>query len=272
MTALSINGGGVPTIRDLSFLADLPTLQQFGVFGLDPGDSLDPILWLSGLRRLVLPPTKGIALDLPRLTALESCSMFWDDGLASVLECSQLRELELVNYPDNDATRLSKLGRLEVLVLQTPKLRSFNGCAGLASLRDLTVKHSRVLTTIRGIESCARLERLTLNLCGKLIDIDAVALCPNLNYFHAECGRLPSLRPLARSPKLADVSLTGRYFDVADGDLTPLVAVRSLPWAKLQITPWHPHLRPTQSELFQMFQSRDLETKGPYEHPPAHSG
>jgi internalin A len=251
--------GGPPT--DLSFLAEVPHLLQFDMFVARPDTKLEPIYALTNLRRLIFPATRGVEFDFTRFPGLEACNLFWDKGLASILEVASLKRLDLAKYAARDASGLGDLANLEQLTLQNPKFDSFDGATPLRSLREVFIKSSRCLTSLRGIQAWSGLERLHLSSCTKLTDISAVAGLANLQFFSAEPATIASLRPLAGLTKLSKISLTGKKFDVLDRDLSPLVEIRSLRWGGIHITPWHPHFKPTYHETFELIQRRDASPR-----------
>ena len=178
---------------------------------------------LTHVRRLHLHWRDKTILDFTRFPRLEACTLTWQPGVKTVLQCRTLSDLNLHNYRGRDLTGLSELDRLEKLELVGGSMTSLQGIEKLKKLRELELHYVTKLGSLRGIRVLSELKLLYVSHCKRIGRIDEVAHLKNLQVLHLwDNGEIASLQPIAGLTKLRQCTLAGET-TVMDGDMRPLV-------------------------------------------------
>lgn len=153
---------------------------------------------------------------------------------------SQLEDLSVPSYAEDDLTPLSSLSSLSSLIMkERPTLRSLAGIDGFPWLAHLGVHGARGLEDISELRrwSSPVLTTLQLPSCRRVVDIAPVAACPSLRFFElSEGGAIPSVAPVGDLQLLEGLSLYGST-RVSDGDLGPIARLPRLTDFRMQNRP-----------------------------------
>lgn len=169
--------------------------------------------------------TDGFALS--GFEALQELHLEWDAGI-NLSKLVGLRALVLFDYKPSsaDLTGIAHLAHLQSVTLQRTTIASLSGAASLQALRELKVILAPRLRSLSAIFP-SDVERLELESCRKIVDVESVDLMRNLRVLRMlDCGPLSSLRFLRRCPKLKEFRFVRT--DVADGDMTPLFGLEQV--------------------------------------------
>jgi hypothetical protein len=158
VVAVRLNGRD---IDDVSYLADLPTIEDLNLSGTRVTD-LSPLAKLSRLRRLSLlaAPVRDIA-PLSGLTDLESLSLENTQvaDMAALAGLVKLQDLSLAGTPVEDLSALAGMTRLtELKLFFCPNVRNVNPLRGLTMLGYLDLSDTKVadiepLTNLKSLGS-----------------------------------------------------------------------------------------------------------------------
>lgn len=199
---LEIDVKDAPSIEAIGELAKLETLTLRGY-----EMNLAPLANLRSLRHLALYIDRGVKgiEHLAQLTQLRTLTI--EESSIGTLEIlkgmSQLTDLKILGGL-NSAKGIEGARRLERVALERTQITSLAPLKPLTKLRELSLRFSRKLTDLSGIEKLKSLRELEL---------------------YEVRGPLRSLTPVAKLPKLQslDFSLTP-----IKGGLSPLFKMRSL--------------------------------------------
>lgn len=207
--------------NDLSFLINLPNLRGIEIYAWDMKD-LTPLQSTSNIEYLGLQCEFTSAPDFSNFHKLEICKLFWRPKAKTILDSSNIRLLNIVNYPFQDLQAITKLSKLESLQLASRKLTSLSGIEAFRVLKILDLVDCYNFESLLGVEKCSLLETVELETCKKLYDISLLSNAKNLkNVVMTDCGKIKSLKPLTNCPLLENITFTGDT-DVEDGNFMPL--------------------------------------------------
>lgn len=215
--------------RDLRFLVGLP-LRGLEVLARTI-DDLGPVHELGDtLESLAVTAGSDTRIDLSRLPRLKDLSCDWRQITDSIAETVALERLSLLAYDSEDLQRLAHLRHLRALRMkERPALRTLEGVQRLIWLDTLEIYMAPLLDITALAEARSPVLRaLALGGCRQVTELDAVSACEALEELDvSECGVVSSLSPIAGLDRLNRLHLYGST-RVADGDLTPLLALHRL--------------------------------------------
>jgi hypothetical protein len=220
--------------EDLDFLQGYPDVRGVWLSDLDRID-------ISGLRFLeeslesLRIGENQRPLDLARFRSLEEFRGAWHPRLSLTSECRSLRVLSLRKYrpKSKDLSEMAELPELDDLSLVQSPLVSIRGVGRFRRLRRLELSYLTKLESIASLEELADggLEILDCQVCRKIGDHEAARTAPSLRVLHFnDCGEIPGLGFLNDMPKLETFRFVNT--NVADGDLRPLLRLRSVGFFK----------------------------------------
>jgi hypothetical protein len=222
-----IKGFGMADMPDLSILDGLVDELNVITVNLRSDAAAES---LPSLKTLTLQSYAKNPLDWRKFEQLERLSVIWRPGAERLFDVTGLRSLTIANYPFADLTPLKRLTGLEALTIRNSrKLVTLAGIEALTALTDVALRDDRALVTLEplGTAPC-RLRKLWVQRCRKVTSIEAVRGQPDLEYFDVtEGGRIDSLGPLAGLHKLRRF-LFYESTVIADGDLSILLRLPSL--------------------------------------------
>lgn len=225
------------TDGDVEFL---PKLLHIGLKGLEiyswPVRDVSPIMCLPGLEYIALQTEFRNNIDFSVFFNLRICKVFWRPGARSLFACKGLESLNIVNYPESDLAVFSELSGLSRLQLTSRILASLDGIESASCLKTLDLADCTKLKSIEAIRSCAMLSHVELSGCRGLSRLDSLQSLSALEVLLIEnCGTVESIKPIGDCTNLRSVALIGDT-KIADGDLTPLLALPKL--ASVSIREW----------------------------------
>lgn len=207
--------------RDLSFLAKLPNLKVFEIFDLNIRDIIT-IHSLHNLRQIGITTYCSSPVDFSAFPQLESCTLQWRRGAASVFECANLKELFINGYSGEGSVPFGKLFTLESLSLLNASIENLNGLRSLQRLRCLRLGNLARLESLAGIEHLVSLEELEVHTCRKVASIAEIGSLAKLRRLAINNdGNIASLKPLDQLTNLESI-LFYESTNIVDGDLSPL--------------------------------------------------
>ena len=215
--------------KDISFLEKLQDVGLRGVevYAWDVKD-VTPLQFISDLEYLGLQCEFTKAPDFSRFDRLKVCKLLWRPMAKTILDCSGLKLLNVVNYPAEDLQKLTNMTGLRRLQISSRKLVSLAGIESLPSLRIMDLAECPKLESLTGIETCQGLQVVELENCKKVNDISSLGELANLrDVVLTNCGKVKSLQPLAKCRLLESVTFAGDT-NVEDGELTPLLDMPEL--------------------------------------------
>ncbi|MCL1991491.1 MAG: hypothetical protein FWG66_00895 [Spirochaetes bacterium] len=137
---------------DLDFLQGLDFIENFEwLVPLSKKSSIEGIYNLSRLRYLRWASGNDFNIDFSKLTTIEDMNICYHK--------------QLLNF--------EKLINLKELFVQPVKTANLQFLSGLKSLEDLRLRGGG-LASLEGLEHCAKLKKLFIQSCYKLIDVSAV--------------------------------------------------------------------------------------------------
>src|SRR5262249_4098158 len=120
----------------IRFLFELPSLLSFEIFDFNIRD-ISPIHSLHFLRNLGVTTYCSTEIDFSAFPDLESCSLEWRRGAASLFHCATLKELLINRYNGRDVRPFTMLAGLESLSILNAPVASLHGLSSLKELRYL---------------------------------------------------------------------------------------------------------------------------------------
>lgn len=215
--------------KDISFLEKLQNVGLRGVevYAWDVKD-ITPLQFITGLEYLGLQCEFTKAPDFSSFDQLKVCKLLWQPKAKTVFDCSCLKLLNVVNYPDENLKSLKNMTGLNRLQITSRKLVSLAGIESLKGLKILDLAECPRLETLAGIEKCQGLQNVELEGCKKVTDVSSLGELVSLrDVVLTDCGKIKTLQPLANCRLLESLTFTGDT-NVEDGELTPLLGIPEL--------------------------------------------
>ena len=215
--------------KDISFLEKLQDIGLRGVeiYAWDVKDIM-PLQFIPYLEYLGLQCEFTKAPDFSNFNKLKICKLHWRPKAKTVFGCSNLKHLNVTNYPSEDLQELKNITGLKRLQITSRKLLSLVGIESLRSLSILDLAGCTKLETLTGIERCQELQVIELENCKKVNDISRLGELEKLReVLLTDCGKVKSLRPLANCRLLENLTFAGDT-NVEDGQLSPLLNIPEL--------------------------------------------
>ena len=237
---------------DLSFVGAWP-IRRLLVLDRKLTD-LSPLVRLGGtLEELSLQPAPGTEVDLATLPHLTSLAAGWDEIRNTLHGPEALKEIVVLEYDEVDLQPLVVQPSLEHINLKAaPRLESLDGVDQFA-LRRLQVALARELEDIDALVHTRGLDELDFETCLGLYDIEAIGELTKLRFLGiSDCGRIPSLGPLADLTELETLYAWGST-RVEDGDLSPLLRLPRLKEVRMRD---RREYRPRVSEIIEALAAR----------------
>jgi Leucine-rich repeat (LRR) protein len=213
------------------FFEDLPFIEMLTVPRIDPAFEFGvmPVSSLTGLRRLDASFKVVHPIDLARLPALRSCTLKWQNRLASVFDTKHLERLQISSLDWQKADGLANLRSLTNLDISHSGLRSFAPIAELRNLKRLSLAVCHSLDSLDGIENLQNLRCLHLVETHKITSLDCLSALRDLEVLTIADGReIQSVAPLGEMKNLKALWIAGVKTTIVDGDLTPLTRLPRL--------------------------------------------
>jgi len=215
--------------NDISFLEKLQDVGLRGVEVYAWGvKDLTPLKFIPNLEYLGLQCEFTKAPDFSKFDQLRVCKILWRPKAKTVLDCSGLKLLNVVNYPAENLQDLEGMAGLERLQVTSRKLESLVGVESLKGLRILDLVGCPKLALLAGIETCKDLQVVELENCKKVVDVSGLGELSSLrDVVLTDCGKIESLQALANCRFLESLSFAGDT-NVEDGELAPLLDIPAL--------------------------------------------
>lgn len=211
---------------DLLVLETLTNLKSLSIgcplnFDITAFDSL------KNLNTFNLGTSPSVPLKLNTLP-LTSCQLQWSQNIKSILQCSTLQELGILQLRTKDLSDFIALKELQSLRITQGSLTSLSGIEHLSSLTNLGLYRQTKLSELRTLGSCTSLINLTIEICKKVNKLDELAGLTNLRHLSFDnCGEVESLKPLVGLINVSSISFI-ESTNVRDGDLGCLLKLPKL--------------------------------------------
>jgi internalin A len=213
---------------DLSFVGEWP-IRRLLVLDRKITD-LAPLARLGGtLEELSVQAAPGTPIDLATLPHLTSLAAAWDEMKGTFHQPEALKEVIVFDYDDVDLQPLAVQPSLEDVTLKVaPRLESLYGADHLA-LRRIKIALARELEDVDALAHASQsLREVDFETCLGLYDVESLGQLTKLQFLGiSDCGRIPSLGPLANLTELECLYAWGST-RVEDGDLSPLLRLPRL--------------------------------------------
>lgn len=215
--------------KELTFLEKLKGLGLRGIEVYAKGvKDLTPLTFLSDLESIGLQCEFTIAPNFSNFKSLKIFKLFWREKAKTIFDCSDLKLLNIVNYPFDTLQDIREMAGLERLQLTSKKLVSLSGVENLHSLKIIDFMSCPKLASLAGVEKCLKLHTIELEACKSINDISCFGELTNLtNLTLADCGKIKSLQPLANCYLLEQLMFFGDT-NIEDGELTFILRLPSL--------------------------------------------
>jgi len=227
---------------NVAFLAKLTNLKSLDILDLVIHD-VSSIHCLHGLKRLQVTTYCSTGIDFSAFPELEDCILEWRAGCDSLFECVTLKKLLISRYKGKTTIPFATLINLESLGILSGPIENLHGLSGLTKLRSLRLGDLRRLTSLTGIEGLANLEELEIDTCRRIQSIKEVGSLSRLKRLGLNnVHDIDSLAPLASLQNLQSLGFV-ESTNVLDGDLTPLLHLKSLTRLSFQNRRHYSHRR-----------------------------
>lgn len=212
---------------DISFVSRLKFLTGLEVYSWNIKD-VSPLFQLAGLRYVGLQCEFTSKADFGTLTGLEILKLFWRPKVTGVEHCTNLRHLNVVNYPHDDLSEWISLVNVQRLQITSNKLLSLRGIEAMSRLKNIDVAKCPKLNDIARLATCNELQSMTFTACRRLSQLPTDLCLDSLQEVSLEdCGTIRTLRPLAQCKNLKILRFVGDT-TITDGDFNFLLQHPSL--------------------------------------------
>ena len=209
--------------RDISFIVGLKFLVGVEVYSWDVKD-VTPIFQNTGLRYVGIQSEFSSVANFQALKDLEVCKIFWRPKVSGLECCTNLRHLNIVNYPNENLTSITSLTKLERLQVSSRKILSLRGIESLSRLKIFDAANCPKLSDISWLMNCTALETIEFESCRQISEIPKALRLNDLQEVSlVDCGKIETLITLANCKNLRKLRFVGDTF-IIDGELDFLLA------------------------------------------------
>jgi len=174
---------------------------------------------------------------------LERCILEWRPKATSLFDCTTLKDVFVNRYKGKDLSGFGKLTKLESLAILNSPVRDLRGLITLKRLRRLRLNNLTKLASLVGLEELTNLEELDLRGERAIRSIEELGSLSRLRRLYLDDnGDIESLGPLDKLSALEVVTFSGST-KIIDGDLSPLVRLKSLTGITFQNRRHYSHRR-----------------------------
>lgn len=224
--------------KDISFLPECPSLKYLSILPVnfnENGFDFSPLYQMPEIIQLHCSTQYGkqdqfySTIDYLQISGLKRLSIS-GKGHLNVNKVATLQRIGISGYQGKDLTELFCSKQLEELRMIQCRNKSLAGIDRSQCIHSVELSYNRSLSDISQLtEVKDTLKTLCIRNCPKITDFTYLNQLTNLEHLqlHGK-NTLPDLAFLERLPKLKSFDLD---MDVADGDLTPCLAV---PYVKSQ--------------------------------------
>jgi hypothetical protein len=230
-----------PPVADLVLLGEVPFLESLSV-----DVARERVVGFEGIYSLARLKKLGIhsypQLDLSRFPDLEQLFVTDGNGLVNLERLTRLSLARIWKLRADDLSFLAGMHELSELQLIQLRHERILGLDAAPALATLELSHCPKLASVGALPR--QLSKLKIGSCPRLRDLSFLAGHPSLQFLYADV-----VSSFAFVPTLERLSYIG-FEDVADGDLRPLFASRSLRKVGL---PGKKHFFPPAAEVRKAF-------------------
>jgi hypothetical protein len=210
----------------LDFLTSIPSLHGVEIYSSKIKD-LTPITKLLNLKQLALEcPYKSI--DFSAFAKLEHLFLRWRPKSDSIFDLTNMLTLNMVNFPEANLNKLSKMLKLTSIKLTSQKLYSLHGIENLQELTSIDLFRCPKIETLKNIDLCKRLTSLDIESCKNILDFELIKNNKLLRRIALNnCGEIDSLKFLENLNNLEEIIFVDNT-NIIDGDLSFLNSLLKL--------------------------------------------
>jgi hypothetical protein len=204
-------------VGSVALLRSLPHLQQLHVINRTKA-RLSEIADLKGLRVLTVESNTVFDVDLTFWPSLRELAFAWGGMFLNLSKAKTLATLRVWSWKQRNLDYLSEAPQLRDLLLVGGSLRTLKGIELCHDLEKLTLSHIIRLEDFSALQSLGSLRVLKIDACRGLHNVGIIAALPRLQNLYLEnLGNVDSLRPLSCSRTLRKLYFRGST-NIVDGD------------------------------------------------------
>jgi hypothetical protein len=214
-------------LESISFLKDYTFLEQLDITGVTDFE-FSFLQELTNLKRLSISIEGKNEIDLSELRNLEYLSIQWRSKIKGLENCVNLNHLCLIDFKENDLTKIASLSKLKELRIKTSSIQTLNGLNNLKELELVSIGNCKKLASISSIDSLLHLKYLEFNICPKIKIFSSLNNLPNLEtLILSDCNKIDSIEFIKKFPLLSSLGLLGNT-DIIDSNLLPAKNLKSV--------------------------------------------
>jgi len=203
-------------VGNIALLRGFPELQRLHIINRTQ-DNLGGLSELKGLRTLTIESDKVFHVDMSFWPELEELVFTWSGRFQNLDKATKLAVLRVWSWKEKDLARASSMPQLRVLELVRGRIRSLRGIEGCRELEKLSLSYLSKLADFDALGDLRSLRVLNIDTCRGLASLDCLAALPRLQSLSLDnLGNIPSLAPLSSS-RLRRLSFSGTT-NIEDGD------------------------------------------------------
>jgi hypothetical protein len=135
---------------------------------------------LTSLERLYVYTTDKKEINFQNYPYLKEVALYWRPKAKSIYLCSNLQGLFIGKYTEKDLLKFELLNNLDYIRVNTGSINSLNGIEALQNLSILMLMQVTSLTDISGIDKLPRLDKLVIDNCRNIKNINLVKNCKSV--------------------------------------------------------------------------------------------
>jgi len=246
---LELNDGKGWRGDNIDFIESLPNLEALTIIDFNI-KSIDSVRYLSELKYLELITYCKKSIDFHSFPKLVECSFEWIKGSSSLFEMPNIRKLFINNYKEKGSGVFSRLVNLEELAILNSPIEDLQGISTLRNLRSLRLANLRKITSLLGLENLQQLEELEIQRCKGISTVFEVFSLGSLRrLLLLDLGNIASIKGIEALSSLEDF-LFYESTNVIDGDISPVLTLKSLKKISFQNRRHYTHKREDFGKLF----------------------
>ena len=210
-------------LNEVDFLEDYPLIKHISISGIS---NIEGIYALKDLESLYISGEK-LKIDFSAFPNLKKLIIDWSPFLLNIDQCSKLETLSFYKYMplSKDMSLLSNINWLKSLTITQSPITSLKGLERFAQLEKIELNYCSKLHELCCLEgSKETLTILLLDHCKSVNNHDYAMRLKNVNVLaYNNCGNIPSIKFIEKMPSLKDFRFVGT--DITDGDISPCLGL-----------------------------------------------
>lgn len=198
------------SLTDFDFLKEYDFLEALEISVTSGEYDFSFLSHLVNLKKLSINVIGQNEIDLSGLKKLEDCTLLWRKKIVGLNNCTTLKKLCLIDFKQDDLSKISELINLNKLVIKTSSIQTLKGIENLKNVEQIMLGNCKKLKSIVDLNGLLKLKSLEFNICSSIYDFSDMRELPSLEFLQlVDCKDIASLKFLLNLKSLNKFYILG---------------------------------------------------------------